>query len=240
MSFQGMTNQFGNMGFGGPPQPDNNYGGYGQYSANQGGPPPPQPSYQPPSDKPPLPQGWTPYFDQQHQRWFYVEESTGRTQWEAPGYSPPPMQSPPVQSPPAQGGYGPPAGPPPPGGAYNGDGQGQTKGDKKEKKGSGAGGLLLGAAGGLAAGAIGGAVLHHALHGSDSDSSDDEKPHHSSYAAPAAAEAAAPSVTNIYHTEYVTYNEPPPAMYAADRYDSDPLSIDGQIIKQVVLVQNAS
>ncbi|EEU45249.1 uncharacterized protein NECHADRAFT_93840 [Fusarium vanettenii 77-13-4] len=100
---------------------------------------PPQPQYQPPSDKPPLPEGWTAQFDQQHQRWYYVEVATGRTQWEAPGqHAPPPAMVVVTEvllamaallamggygSPsPGYGGYGsppPPAGygsPPPPGG----------------------------------------------------------------------------------------------------------------------------
>jgi hypothetical protein len=74
--------------------------GYGDHGpGGQGGPPPaqynaepPRPSYQPPSDKPPLPSGWQPIFDQQHQRWYYLETATGRTQWEVPGYgsAPPP------------------------------------------------------------------------------------------------------------------------------------------------------
>ena len=43
---------------------------------------PPHPSYQPPSDSPSA-AGWTPFFDQQHQRWYYVLGATGQTQWEA-------------------------------------------------------------------------------------------------------------------------------------------------------------
>ncbi|KAF4467471.1 WW domain-containing, partial [Fusarium albosuccineum] len=81
-----------------PPQSHDNTRAYGYHGeGGQGGPPPsqyyaapPQPHYQPPSDKPPLPEGWTAQFDQQHQRWYYVEVATGRTQWEAPGQAPPP------------------------------------------------------------------------------------------------------------------------------------------------------
>lgn len=63
----------------------------------------PQPNYQPPSNKPPLPQGWVAQFDQQYQRWFYVEIASGRSQWEAPGgYTapsvPPPDSRPPMES----------------------------------------------------------------------------------------------------------------------------------------------
>ncbi|PNY27075.1 Uncharacterized protein TCAP_02996, partial [Tolypocladium capitatum] len=131
---------------------------YGYHGPGQDGPrpaqyyaSPPTPAYQPPSDKPPLPRGWTPLFDQQHQRWYYVEEATGQTQWEAPGYDPPP----------------------PPRGSRPGDDRrayGQGYEVNKQKTGGGKGGVLLGATGGLAVGAIGGALLHHAL-------SDEERRH---------------------------------------------------------------
>ncbi|KAF4978342.1 hypothetical protein FZEAL_5264, partial [Fusarium zealandicum] len=62
---------------------------YGYHGEGGHGGAPPQPAYQPPSDKPPLPEGWTAQFDQQHQRWYYVEVATGRTQWEAPGHHAP-------------------------------------------------------------------------------------------------------------------------------------------------------
>ncbi|KAL2163181.1 hypothetical protein VTH06DRAFT_5237, partial [Thermothelomyces fergusii] len=51
----------------------------------QPGPRPPPP-YNPPADKPPIPSGWKPCWDDHYQRWFYVEEHSGRSQWEAPGY----------------------------------------------------------------------------------------------------------------------------------------------------------
>lgn len=41
--------------------------------------------YSPPQDKPSLPSGWIPQWDSHYQRWYYAEEATGRTQWEAPG-----------------------------------------------------------------------------------------------------------------------------------------------------------
>ncbi|KAI0880309.1 uncharacterized protein GGS22DRAFT_86189 [Annulohypoxylon maeteangense] len=44
------------------------------------------PTYSPPPDKPPIPSGWVPQYDQQYQRWYYYEQATGRSQWEAPGY----------------------------------------------------------------------------------------------------------------------------------------------------------
>ncbi|KAI0891074.1 hypothetical protein F4806DRAFT_337046 [Annulohypoxylon nitens] len=54
----------------------------------QSSPAPPSsgPTYSPPPDKPPIPSGWVPQYDQQYQRWYYYEQATGRSQWEAPGY----------------------------------------------------------------------------------------------------------------------------------------------------------
>jgi len=51
-----------------------------------------------------MPPGWSTQFDQNSQRWYYVEQATGRTQWDPPAFSPPP-----------QGPYAP---PPPPGAPY--------------------------------------------------------------------------------------------------------------------------
>ncbi|RMD41186.1 hypothetical protein DV735_g3965, partial [Chaetothyriales sp. CBS 134920] len=99
----------------------------GSYSA----PPPPQAGQ---ASLPPLPPGWIAQWDQNSQRYFYVEQATGRTQWEAPvaaygahsGYGAPPS------------GYGaPPSG--------------------------GMGTAVAAGAGGLAVGAIGGAILAHEL-----------------------------------------------------------------------------
>ncbi|KAL7910271.1 hypothetical protein GGI35DRAFT_361179 [Trichoderma velutinum] len=211
-----LSGQFGNLGIGGsqpyqspPPPGSGEQGGYGYHSANQdGGPPaqyhasPPQPTYQPPSDKPAIPQGWIPLFDQSRQRWYYANKETGATQWEAPGYIAPPR--PPMESYPSEesrgsgpspyppaapygptpGGYGaPPPGPPAgygaPAGGYGHSSQGSYGGEgrgegysEEKKKSSGKGGLLLGAAGGVAAGLVGGALLHHAL---EDDSSDEEE-----------------------------------------------------------------
>ncbi|KJX97009.1 hypothetical protein TI39_contig590g00002 [Zymoseptoria brevis] len=49
----------------------------------------------------PLPPGWSTQFDQSSQRWYYIEQATGRTQWDVPvshhaGYA----------APPPPGGYG--------------------------------------------------------------------------------------------------------------------------------------
>lgn len=41
-----------------------------------------------------LPQGWLARWDQQSNHWFYVDERTGRTQWDRPGgYAPPQQQN---------------------------------------------------------------------------------------------------------------------------------------------------
>lgn len=118
----------------GPPSPSP----YGQPSPGPYGQPSPAPFGQhlPPSGPPPpqaggqLPPGWVQQFDQQTQRFFYVNQATGQTQWEMPQHPVPQNQysSPPpggvyggYQPPQAQGQYGQPSpapygqGPPPPG-----------------------------------------------------------------------------------------------------------------------------
>lgn len=74
-----------NRGYG-----DQGQNGYSQTPPAQYQSEPPKPSYQPPSDKPPLPEGWKALFDQNYQRWYYLETATGKTQWEAPPPPPPP------------------------------------------------------------------------------------------------------------------------------------------------------
>ncbi|KAF4509040.1 hypothetical protein G6O67_005350 [Ophiocordyceps sinensis] len=241
--FKNISNEFQNLGFGDkkredPQQGQRDYGYHGaseQQGGGGGSPPaqyyaaPPQPAFQPPSDKPPLPSGWTPLFDQQHQRWYYVEEGTGETQWEAPGYSPPPppVDGRPLDSsqgygqggqgghgnyPPSGGGhgdYGPPAGPPP---GYGGQSY-QAHGE--EKQGGGKGGMLLGAAGGLAAGAAGGALLHHATSGHGSD---DEGEHR--YARPAQPQMSYEQQQPGY------YGAPPPVLPPTDDDGSSVSSSD--------------
>ncbi|KAK5991149.1 hypothetical protein PT974_09427 [Cladobotryum mycophilum] len=213
--FNNITQEFQGLGLGGnserpssqyssPPPPNRDYGEYGYHGPNQGAPPPaqyyaapPLPTYQPPSDKPPLPQGWIPLFDQGRQRWYYANQQDGHTQWEAPGYIPPrpPMETypssdsrtygtpgygsgatspypPAVPYGPTPGSYNGPPGPPPSTGAYAGY---DEKGSSDKKKKSGKGGMLLGAGAGIAAGLAGGALLHHALHDDSSSSSDEEE-----------------------------------------------------------------
>lgn len=133
------------------------YYGNQQYGGGQNyGPPPPQapPGYNTIS----LPPGWVSQFDLSAQRWFYIEQSSGRTQWEAPsgGFQ-------------AQGGYQDASrGFGAPGGGYdqsqygNPNPGGYPQGEPREEK-SDKSGMLLAAAGGLAVGAIGGALIANAL-----------------------------------------------------------------------------
>lgn len=128
------------------------YGGPSQHypppGSDQYQPPPdgqysPGPVYSPPPDKPPLPQGWVPQFDREYARWYYFDQATGRSQWEAPGYVPP---RPPLPG--ADRAYG------------SGYGGGQGGGVPQS---SGRGKMMLAAAGGAVAGAAAGALLAHAL-----------------------------------------------------------------------------
>lgn len=125
-----------------------------------------------------LPTGWTTLYDTALGRWYYVEQTTNRTQWEVPTHQspapPPPPPGPPAQSPPVpdtrpvegqrDGSYSGFSPAPTPGYGYSGE-----QGAPSEKKSSGKGGMVLGAAGGLAAGAVGGMLLHKAMHRHDGD-----------------------------------------------------------------------
>jgi hypothetical protein len=117
-----------------------------------------------------VPAGWIAQFDQNSQRWYYVEQATGRSQWEAP--QPPAMSPPPPGPPAAYAGYSGYNSSPMPndpskqgmgavaaGGKGDKDGKGEDGKDKKKDKSN----LLLGAAGGLAVGAIGGALIANKL-----------------------------------------------------------------------------
>lgn len=189
--------------------------GYGPPSPGQGyqSSPPPQPSYQPPGDKPPLPQGWLPLFDHHHQRWYYVEQATGRSQWEVPGY----YNSPPPQTQMGANGYPPPTVP------YSQGYDDQAGRDSGPKKSSGMGGVLLGAAGG----AVGGALLGEALHHHHDSSSDDERRY--SYDRPNEYEQT--TVNNYYGNENGYEHEPPAVLPPTDEYgnrvsDSDRESVE--------------
>ncbi|KAL9629458.1 MAG: hypothetical protein Q9164_006871 [Protoblastenia rupestris] len=139
---------------------------YGHQHQSFGGPPP---SHSGPPAGPPLPPGWIAQWDQNSQRNYYLEQATGRTQWEPPqaSYGGPP--------PPMGGGYGTAPGYGAPGGSYSQQYQQYTDShgnqhrelhEKKQK--SGKGGMLAAGAGGLAVGAVGGAMVGHAM-GDDSD-----------------------------------------------------------------------
>ncbi|KAI1097513.1 hypothetical protein F4804DRAFT_168244 [Jackrogersella minutella] len=199
------------------------------YQGSYSSPPPStvEPTYSPPLDKPPIPAGWIPQFDQRYQRWYYFEQATSRSQWEAPGYHGGPagedrgwgshgetgssshgtpgfgysQESHGHSSHSGHGetgGYG--YGQGDLGyGQHSSEGRGEHESEEKKKKKGGHGGLLMGAAGGLAVGAIGGALIAHAL-----DDSDEE--HHQApapvYAAPPPAPAyAEPVYEPAYNAE---------------------------------------
>lgn len=89
--YQSASHGYQQPSYGQPPQ---------QYSEGHRYAPPPPPQ------SPPLPPGWMVQFDQNSQHWYYVDQTTGRTQWDFP-------QSPPQQygATPQHSGYHP---PPPP------------------------------------------------------------------------------------------------------------------------------
>lgn len=175
--------------YGSPPPPEGyrqqSYGGpppaaaYREQSYGNPTPPGQDPIYEHPSGKPPLPSGWIPQWDRQYQRWYYAEEATGRTQWEAPGargsesrgWGPSGDDGNVSHGGPGYDGYGHESGQS--AGHYDarGSGYGQypsegrgehyESGPVKEKKKKD--NTLLYAAGGLAAGAIGGALIAQAL-----------------------------------------------------------------------------
>ena len=150
------------------PQYGQEHSAYGNQQQAYGAPPQSQ------SGGPPLPPGWISQWDQNSQRYYFLEQATGRTQWE-----------PPQQSIGSHGGYAPPGGPPTgergfeshgqqgaPGGYYSqetrhvvGDSQGggHTEVYEKKEKKDGKGGMLAAGAGGLAVGAVGGAMIGHAM-----------------------------------------------------------------------------
>jgi hypothetical protein len=153
-----------------------------------------------------MPPGWVAQWDQNGQRWYYVEQATGRTQWDPPSNLPP-------------GPYAPPA----PGAPYHaaaghderglfGNTHGHSGHDyntapgsaavEKEKKDKGHSTAMLAAAGigGVAAGAF----IGHQL---ADDSSDDE----SKKQAPAAAAPPPPAADPAYAAAPI-----------ADPYGADP------------------
>ncbi|KAH5647021.1 hypothetical protein HBI51_104550 [Parastagonospora nodorum] len=54
---------------------------------NQQRPPRAQTFNNAPQQGPPAPRGWSQEYDPQSQRWYYIERSTGRAQWDPPSFS---------------------------------------------------------------------------------------------------------------------------------------------------------
>lgn len=132
---------------------------YDPHSQSQYGAPPP--GGPPPTSAPPLPPGWIAQWDANSNRYYYLEQATGRTQWDIPhgGYGGPPP------GPPAYGGY-PPSGSGPPPTGYGGGGY-PVEEQHKEK-----GGIMGKLKGAAAGGAIGGLLGHGATSASFSKSID--------------------------------------------------------------------
>lgn len=147
-----------------PPAPYDNRPPYERspYSA------PPPGARPPPNPPPPAPPGWHQEWEPSTRRAFWVEEATGRSQWESPfpsaapagppsGYYDGSRSVPPPE--PAGGYYAPPPGPPPM--EYGDRGYGGGYEQHEEKKSSNAGKYLAAGAAGLALGGIAGAVIEH-------------------------------------------------------------------------------
>lgn len=122
----------------------------------------------PPGPPPPLPQGWVQEWEPTARHAFYVEQATGRSQWETPyqqpGYSGYNDGSRSVPPPEPQGGYyAPPQGPPPVPYDTRGPSQDYYQQPEPEKKSSNAGKYLAAGAAGLAVGGIGGALIANEL-----------------------------------------------------------------------------
>lgn len=117
-----------------------------QPPTHYGGPPPPSGS----QGQPPLPPGWIAQWDNNSQRWYFLEQATGRTQWEHPSQYPTHGPAGHGMQPPS-GGYQPSSQQ----GMYSHEQHQYVKeGEKKDKNYKG---LAAGAVGGLA---VGGLVGH--------------------------------------------------------------------------------
>lgn len=160
-----------------------------------------------------MPPGWTQQWDQNSQRWFYIEQATGRTQWDPPAHLPPGPYAPPAPGAPyvpqpghderalfgnTQGHQG-----------HDYTPTGQATNQKEKDKGHSTAMLAAAGVGGIAAGAF----IGHQLADSDSD---DEKKHAAAAAAPPASDpygygAApyAPPPSNPYDNA-AAFQEPPP------------------------------
>ncbi|CAJ2512868.1 Uu.00g009870.m01.CDS01 [Anthostomella pinea] len=182
-----------------------------------GGAPPPQGPPAPYGAPPPMPPGWNAQWDSNQNRWYYIEQSTGRSQWDPPatfGQPPQGPYAPPVGGPPGQvpyttghgdgfrgesGTYYSGQGGMPPTehqGQYGGDDRAYGQGGEQQKEKSGSGKAWAMGAGGLAVGAIGGAVIAHEL----TEDSDEE--HHAAaqpaYVAPPAESSYQPAPNPMY------------------------------------------
>ncbi|KXX76792.1 WW domain-containing protein WWM1 [Madurella mycetomatis] len=217
--------------------------------------PRPPPPYTPPADKPPIPAGWTPRWDDHYQRWYYVEDATGRSQWEAPGYNPETYSGEDVSrghgtrySPAGYGGHYSEHGSQNPvyGGQYPGSDSYQSgygghysgrdshsdpySSDRKKGK-KGSSGMLLGAAGGLAVGAVAGAVIAHEITEGDSSSDSEHGGHRTSYAP---APAPVSNTTIIYETNYYSSASPPePAPGVLPVYNQEGEEVDSSDLESL-------
>ncbi|KAJ5726897.1 hypothetical protein N7493_005924 [Penicillium malachiteum] len=134
-----------------PPPPGYGQPPYGQ-PYNQGPPGPPL-ARPPPGPPPPLPPGWYQQWEPNAQRAFWVEEATGRSQWEAPyGYGFAGDRG----GPPPAGYYnqGPPPAPYGGGGGYDNYPPQQAPQEQQSSSGSGVGKMVMAGIGGAALGAF--------------------------------------------------------------------------------------
>ncbi|KAK0735252.1 hypothetical protein B0T26DRAFT_691278 [Lasiosphaeria miniovina] len=240
--FNNLTDDFSRFGFApdrkdertrdGNYPPPQQYGGggpnpqaYEGYSAPAPAPSQrPRPHYQPPPDKPPIPTGWVPEWDERYQHWYYVDQATGNSQWEAPGYDHSRSIGNDVHGASQNPGYSSSgAAHPIPGAGYS-----SISGDHGKNKTKGPGGFLKGAAGGLAIDAVGKAFKSHeqggsgGSHGSRSHSSgssdSDSDSDHGGHRRGAPVIAPVPAE---YQTEY--YQSPPPRDEDIDSSDRESL-----------------
>jgi hypothetical protein len=151
----------------GYPQPEY---GHDSYGTHQHYDQPPQSHYGAPPPGPPgsnLPPGWIQQWDPNSQRYYYVEQATGRTEWEPPynpSYGPPPGGHSAYgghdsygQSRDAYGGHD-------SYGAHGGYGGYDSHGySEHHKEKDGKGGMIAAGLGGAAIGAVGGAIIAHEL-----------------------------------------------------------------------------
>ncbi|KAJ5633326.1 hypothetical protein N7490_009665 [Penicillium lividum] len=143
------------------------------YDRGYSGPPPG--ARPPPGPPPPLPPGWHQEWEPNARRAFWVEDATGRPQWEPPfgpgmDYS----RGPPGPPEPQGGYYNAPPGPPP--GAYDQRGPGgydyQQQQQQPEQK-SNTGKYIAAGLAGVAIGGLGGAFIEHEI--DENNEEDDER-----------------------------------------------------------------